>query len=55
VPLDKRFREMLSNVARCALDGRTHPIPLDEILHGVFVFEAAVESARSGQPVLVKS
>lgn len=47
--------EELTQFARCALDGRRQPIPLDEILHGVCVFEAAVESARSGQPVLVKS
>ena len=47
--------EEFTQFARCALDGRSQPIPLDEILHGVCVFEAAVESARSGQPVLVKS
>jgi predicted dehydrogenase len=40
--------------SRSARDGRRQPIPLDEILHGVCVFEAAVESARSGQSVLVK-
>jgi predicted dehydrogenase len=47
--------EELTQFARCALDGGRQPIPLDEILHGVCVFEAAVESARSGQPVLVRS
>jgi len=47
--------EELTQFACCALDGRKQPIPLDEIQHGVCVFEAAVESARSGQPVPVKS
>ena len=47
--------EELTQFARCAMNGRTHPIPPEEVLHGVCVFEAAVESARTRQPVLVKS
>jgi predicted dehydrogenase len=45
----------LNAFARCALDGSGHPIPLAEVLHGVCVFEAAVESARTRQPVVVVS
>jgi hypothetical protein len=37
------------------MNGRAHPIPLEDVLHGVCVFEAAVESARTRQPVVVRS
>ena len=47
--------EELAQFARCAMNGRNHPIPPEDILHGVCVFEAAVESARTRQPVLVKT
>jgi predicted dehydrogenase len=47
--------EELTQFALCAVNGRAHPIPPEEVLHGVCVFEAAVESARTRQPVLVKS
>jgi predicted dehydrogenase len=45
--------EELAQFARCIRDRRPYPIPLDEVYHGVCVFEAAVESAASKKPVLV--
>ena len=33
--------------------GRPFPTPLDQILHGVAVFEAVAESAATGQSVAV--
>ena len=32
-----------------------YPVPLDEVLHGMHVFDAAVESARSGRAVAVRT
>jgi predicted dehydrogenase len=43
----------LEEFAQCVQAGRSYPIPLDEVLHGVCVFEAAVKSAASGLPVKV--
>ena len=37
----------LTEFARCIRDGRPYPIPTDEILHGMSVFDAIVRSARS--------
>jgi len=31
-----------------------YPIPEEQIIHGVAVFEAIVESANTGQPIKVK-
>jgi predicted dehydrogenase len=42
----------LETFARCAKE-RRQPMPLEDILHGVAVFEAAIESARTGAPVAV--
>jgi predicted dehydrogenase len=45
--------EELEQFARCIRTGTPYPVPVEEILHGVAVFEAAVESARTGLPVAV--
>ena len=44
----------LAQFARCILDRQQYPVPLGEVLHGVCVFDAAVESARIKRPVIVK-
>ena len=41
----------LTTFAECVRDRKPYPIPPDDILHGVEVFEAIVESARIGRPV----
>ena len=43
----------LTTFAACIRDGKPYPIPADEVLHDVEVFEAIVESARLGKPVAV--
>ncbi len=43
----------LTTFAACIRDGKPYPIPTDDILHGVEVFEAIVESARIGKPVAI--
>jgi predicted dehydrogenase len=45
--------EELTQFAGCIRDGQPYPIPPEDILHGVCVFEAAVESATAKRPVLV--
>ncbi len=45
----------LEQFAQCVQAGRQYPIPLEEVLHGVCVFEAAVKSAASGLPVAVET
>jgi predicted dehydrogenase len=42
----------LEEFARC-VDEQREPMPADDILHGVAIFEAAVQSARTGLPVAV--
>jgi len=44
----------LEEFARCVAE-RRQPLPFEDILHGVAIFEAAVESARTGVPVAVRS
>jgi len=44
----------LEMFAQCVLERRSYPVPLDEVFHGVCVFEAAVKSAASGLPVRVE-
>jgi predicted dehydrogenase len=46
--------EELTQFAACIGAGRACPVPLEEVLHGVCVFEAAVESARTRRPVTVR-
>jgi predicted dehydrogenase len=43
----------LEAFARCAAERRPHPIPLEDILHGTAIFEAAVKSAATGAPVAI--
>lgn len=43
----------LTRFAQCIRNGQPYPIPFEDILHGVCVFEAAVESARTQRPVPV--
>jgi predicted dehydrogenase len=38
----------LTELARCIRDKRTYPIGIDDILHGMAVFDAAVASAKTG-------
>jgi predicted dehydrogenase len=45
----------LTEFARCIRDGRSYPVAIDEVLHGMSVFDALVESARTGQVVSVAS
>jgi predicted dehydrogenase len=47
--------EELAQFARSVRDGKPFPISTEDILHGVCVFEAAVQSARSGRPVVVSA
>ena len=43
----------LLEFARCIRERRTYPVPIDELLHGMSVFDALVESARTNKPVTV--
>lgn len=43
----------LNALAASIRDKTPYPVPLDEVLHGVEVFEAIVKSAASGKPVAV--
>jgi len=45
--------EELMQFAACIRADRSYPVPLEDVLHGVCVFEAAVASASSGRPVAV--
>ena len=44
----------LTTFAECVRDRKPYPVPADDILHGVQVFEAIIESARIGRPVAVE-
>ena len=44
----------LEQFALSIAEGRPYPVPLDEVFHGVCVFEAAVKSAATGLPVRVE-
>jgi len=45
--------EELVQFAACIRAGRSYPVPLEDVLHGVCVFEAAVESASRRRPAAV--
>ncbi len=47
--------EELVQFAACISAGRSYPVPLQDVLHGVCVFEAAVESASRRRPVAVRA
>lgn len=43
----------LVEFARCIRAQRTYPVPIDELLHGMSVFDALVESAQTNKSVTV--
>jgi predicted dehydrogenase len=44
----------LNEFARAIRDGTPYPVPLDEVLHGMSVFDAIVRAGKSGaiEPVV---
>jgi predicted dehydrogenase len=51
-PFDTLKAELIE-FARCARQNRSYPISIDDVLHGVSVFEALVQSAGTGKIVAV--
>src|SRR5215475_3145187 len=49
---DTLFAE-LTTFAACIRDKKIYPVPLDEVVHGVEVFEAIAQSSKDGKPVKV--
>lgn len=47
------LRAELAAFAHAIRDGRPYPVPISEVLHGMAVFDAIVESAKSGAIVVV--
>ena len=45
------LRAELVEFARSIRDKRPYPISIDDVLHGMAVFDAAVESAKTGRIV----
>ena len=43
----------LTAFARCIRDGGTYPVTLEDVLHGMSVFDALIESAETGRIVAV--
>ena len=43
----------LVEFARCIRERHTYPLPMDELLHGMAVFDALVESARTNRLVSI--
>jgi predicted dehydrogenase len=43
----------LTEFARCIRHQRPYPVGLDDVLHGMSVFDAAIESAATGRIVAV--
>jgi predicted dehydrogenase len=41
----------LIEFARCIRDKQPYPVDIDDILHGMAVFDAAVQSAKTGRIV----
>ena len=41
--------------ARAIRDGASYPVPIADVLHGMAVFDAVVESARRGEIVAVSN
>ena len=39
----------LTAFARCVRDGAPYPVPIEDVLHGMSVFDAVVRSARTGK------
>jgi predicted dehydrogenase len=49
------LRAELTEFARCIRDKRPYPVGIDDVLHGMAVFEAAVKSAETGGIVAVSA
>jgi predicted dehydrogenase len=49
------LRAELTAFAEAVRGGKPYPVPLDDVLHGMAVFDALVESAKSGNIVAVSS
>jgi predicted dehydrogenase len=43
----------LTEFARCIRDNKAYPVTLDDVLHGMSVFDAAIESTKTGKIVAV--
>ena len=43
----------LNEFARCVRDKRSYPVPIEDVLHGMAVFDALVQSATTGKVVTV--
>jgi predicted dehydrogenase len=43
----------LTEFARCIRENRTYPVSIDEVLHGMSVFDALVESAKSKRIIAI--
>jgi predicted dehydrogenase len=44
----------LTAFARSIRDRTAYPVPIDDVLHGVSVFDAIIDSARSNRIVAVR-
>ncbi|MGA7430172.1 MAG: hypothetical protein WBW35_07075, partial [Xanthobacteraceae bacterium] len=42
------LREEMTAFARTIRDGNSYPVPIADVLHGMAVFEAIIESAKRG-------
>jgi len=49
------LRAELTAFARAIRDGKSYPVPIEDVLHGMAVFDALVESAKNGAIVAVSS
>ena len=49
------LRAELDGVCRTICDGKPYPVPLDDVLHGMAVFDALVYSAKTGNIVAVSN
>jgi predicted dehydrogenase len=43
----------LTEFARCAVENRSYPVSIEDVLHGMSVFDALVQSAGTGKIVTV--
>ena len=49
------LRAELEAFAQAIRGGKPYPVPLEDVLHGMAVFDALVESAKTGNIVVVSS
>ena len=45
----------LVEFARCIAEKKPYPVAIDQVLHGMAVFDAVVRSGKSGEIVSVES